>query len=283
MAQARPFLLRRFALFAAFLAAALPVALFLGDPAELEVLGVVVRDERPGLEGAREDLLEVVHLVRLEPPRGPPVPVGRLARGLQVLGEEVVDRAALVGQADVQVAVLVVRPGGRGVGHRPTKVDPAITARLCPGGSQPFKSVHGLGAFAVFPDPTASPPPGASPAAQRNSRYAYLVGRLRNRQMTMEEATELYGIMEGMLRTSEAARAALMRSPMALAPAEPPARPKAAPPPSGGGSDEFFLLGILAMGAGAGLLAAMTKRLQELPSATSTDAAGSSNSQAKTR
>jgi hypothetical protein len=100
--------------------------------------------------------------------------------------------------------------------------------------------------------------------------------------MTMEEATELYGLMEGMLRVSEAARAAMARSASIGAPVEPPPRLKASPAPSSG-SDEFFLLGILAMGAGAGLLAAMTKRLQDLPPATPTSLADSSTSKAKPR
>jgi hypothetical protein len=134
----------------------------------------------------------------------------------------------------------------------------------------------------VFPEPTASPTSPSSAAAQRNARYAYLVGRLRNRQMTMEEATELFGLMDGMLRTSEAARVALMRTPPTL-PTESPARPKVAPPPTAGGSDDLFLLGILAMGAGAGLLAAMTRRLQELPSASSSTASSRPDSASKSR
>ncbi len=85
--------------------------------------------------------------------------------------------------------------------------------------------------------------------------------------MTMEEATELFGIMDGMLRASEAARASLMRTTaVAPVPTEAGSRPARPTPPSGGGaSDDFFLLGILAMGAGAGLLAAMARRLQDLP------------------
>ena len=101
--------------------------------------------------------------------------------------------------------------------------------------------------------------------AARNQRYVYLVGRLNNRQMTMEEATELFGIMQGMLRQSEAARLAMLR----LAAPPPPAGVKERPAPTGlptatAASDDFFLLGLLAMGAGAGLLAAMAKRLQDL-------------------
>jgi len=107
---------------------------------------------------------------------------------------------------------------------------------------------------------SATPP--AATDAQRSQRYAYLVGRLNNRQMTMEEATELFNIMQGMIRQSEAARLALSRQP------PPPSgsgeRPVMAASPASAASDDFFLLGILAMGAGAGLLAAMTKRLQDL-------------------
>lgn len=108
-----------------------------------------------------------------------------------------------------------------------------------------------------------SPPePGPNRTeAQRNVRYAHLVGRLRNRQITMEEATELFGMMQGMLRTSEVAR--LSRAP----PPEP--KPRAPPrAPTGAvprvpAPDDLLLAGILAMGAGAGLLAAISKRMTE--------------------
>ncbi len=117
----------------------------------------------------------------------------------------------------------------------------------------------------IAPDPNAPPPPGAT--AQQNARYTYLVGRLRTRQITMEEATELFGLMQSLLRTSEQGRLALQRAAMAGAPPPPDvpasgARPRA--PPASGSGDDLFLVGLLAMGAGAGLLAAMTKRLQEL-------------------
>ena len=115
-------------------------------------------------------------------------------------------------------------------------------------------------------DQNASPPPSSSGReGGRNARYGYLVGRLRNRQITMEEATELFNVMQGMLQTSEAARAALMRVPMAPVPPTrippPPEGPARAAPTSGG--DDLLLVGILAMGAGAGLLAAMSKRIQD--------------------
>ncbi len=86
----------------------------------------------------------------------------------------------------------------------------------------------------------------------------------------MEEATELFTIMNSMILSGEAARAALTRVP--------PPPPPSAPPPSGTPSaegivasgDDLLLVGLLAMGAGAGVIAAMSKRFQE-----ATPAAGS--------
>src|SRR5271157_5187427 len=81
----------------------------------------------------------------------------------------------------------------------------------------------------------------------------------------MEEATELFTLMQSMIQTSEAARIALMRTPppsFAPAPSAPGAptdRPKV---PSMVMSDDLLMAGLLAMGAGAGLLAAITKRAQ---------------------
>lgn len=118
----------------------------------------------------------------------------------------------------------------------------------------------------MFGPDTSSGSPAYGSDAQRNTRYTYLIARLRNRQMTMEEATELFSLMQGMLRTSESARLALARTPPPSSFTPPaPERPAApvAPAPSGGGSDDFFLLGLLAMGAGAGLLAALARRMQE--------------------
>jgi hypothetical protein len=120
--------------------------------------------------------------------------------------------------------------------------------------------------------------------SQRNVRYAYLVGRLRNRQMTMEEATELFDVMQGMLRQSEVARAAALRMPPPPPTGMPPPpvpRPPAAP--ASGGGDDFFLLGLLAMGAGAGLLAALTKRVQDLTTAAPPTDRGNTGSGASTR
>jgi len=114
------------------------------------------------------------------------------------------------------------------------------------------------------PDSSGNAAAGPGGAAA-NPRYAYLTGRLRSRQITMEEATELFGLMQGLLRASEAARLLALR---ATAPAVPPPPPSGPPPPGpmrtvASSSDDFLLMGILAMGAGAGLLAALTKRIQE--------------------
>jgi len=122
--------------------------------------------------------------------------------------------------------------------------------------------------------------PASGGDSGRNARYAFLVARLRNRQMTMEEATELFNLMQGMLQTSESARAALVRAAAPAAPAVRPMKPESPRPAPSGSSDDFLLLGILAMGAGAGLLAAMTKRLQDAtpPSGTGSGGAASSTS-----
>jgi hypothetical protein len=104
---------------------------------------------------------------------------------------------------------------------------------------------------------------GSTDTSGRTQRYNYLVGRLRNRQITMEEATELFTIMQTMLaRANELARAAAFRAPAAT-PAIPgtaaPTAPRLAPAPAS--ADDFLVFGILAMGAGAGLLAALSKRI----------------------
>ncbi len=121
---------------------------------------------------------------------------------------------------------------------------------------------------AMPPDQAPEPPAVVSGVAmepQRQARYNYLVGRLRSRQITMEEATELFAAMQAMLRASETSRRASLPPPPPQArgpvPVVGPPQPRA---PSGG-SDDLFLVGLLAMGAGAGLLAAMSRRLAEGP------------------
>jgi hypothetical protein len=137
--------------------------------------------------------------------------------------------------------------------------------------------VLGLATDVYAPD--ASPPPNVpGSTAQQNTRYAYLVGRLRTRQITMEEATELFGLMQGMLRTSEQARLIAQRAATSASPAPLPGPGAAAPrtPPSAvsGTSDDLFLVGLLAMGAGAGLMAAMAKRLQDMTPPPAPDSRG---------
>jgi len=117
------------------------------------------------------------------------------------------------------------------------------------------------------PNEAPPPPSPAGEASGRNPRYVYLVGRLRTRQITMEEATELFALMQAMLRASEAARLAAPRPPAPpppspMAPTTPPPPP---PAPPATGSDDLLLVGILAMGAGAGLLAALSRRIEQGP------------------
>jgi hypothetical protein len=120
----------------------------------------------------------------------------------------------------------------------------------------PF-TVYGSGAAPTSPP---SPSPGANAGTQR---YNYLVGRLRNRQITMEEATELFTLMQAMIaRANDLARAASFRAPTIA----PPPPSGAAPPPiraagPATSADDLLLVGILAMGAGAGLLAALSRRM----------------------
>jgi hypothetical protein len=119
------------------------------------------------------------------------------------------------------------------------------------------------------PTPTESAPTLSGAETQRNVRYSFLLGRLRNRQITMEEATELFGIMQAMLRMSEAARVAATRgsaAPSTPAPPTAPPRMRTAPAPTAASaSDDLFLLGLITMGAGAGLMTAVARRLTEGP------------------
>jgi len=126
---------------------------------------------------------------------------------------------------------------------------------------------------AMAPDGASSAPAGAPPPAppgtpegQRQTRYNHLVSRLRGRQITMEEATELFALMQAMLRASELARrtaAPAVAGPGGTGPS--PARVIRAPEGTSNVSDDLFLVGLLAMGAGAGLLAAMARRMTEPP------------------
>jgi len=150
---------------------------------------------------------------------------------------------------------------------------------------RPFKSGRAVApSMAAMPpdgpDDAMAPAPGGTAAvAQHQTRYTYLVGRLRSRQITMEEATELFGAMQGMLRTSETARRALLAASRATLPAGGMApREVPAPPRVASGSDDMLLLGLLTMGAGAGLLAAMARRMAEPGSAPRTERSSRSSS-----
>ncbi|MCI4331808.1 MAG: hypothetical protein L3K19_08215 [Thermoplasmata archaeon] len=116
-------------------------------------------------------------------------------------------------------------------------------------------------------DPTAPmdppPPPPAAPPMSANARYVFLLTRLRTKQITMEEATELFGIQQAMIRSANAA---------ATAPRTPSLDTSAdVPPPASTGvgpialSDDLVWISLLGIGAGAGLLGAMVKRFQEGP------------------
>ncbi|MGI0053447.1 MAG: hypothetical protein ACRECR_04210, partial [Thermoplasmata archaeon] len=65
---------------------------------------------------------------------------------------------------------------------------------------------------AEAPSPRAAPSPGLAPSP---ARFAYLVGRLRGRQITIEEATELFELQQRLI----------------LAASPPPPRPTGLPPP----------------------------------------------------
>lgn len=114
-------------------------------------------------------------------------------------------------------------------------------------------------------DPSANPVQMAKAATP--SRYAYLVTRLRSRQITMEEATELFALQQSLISQASV----MSRSPPPppdVGPAEtvtPIPTPSAASGTTGAFSDENIALGLLAMGAGIGLLAAVLKRAQEGP------------------
>jgi hypothetical protein len=86
----------------------------------------------------------------------------------------------------------------------------------------------------------------------------------------MEEATELFTIMQSMIQAGEVARAALTRVPPPPKPTPPP--PPGAPPApwAGASGDDLLVVGLLAMGAGAGVLAAVSKRSREATSSPET-------------
>lgn len=114
----------------------------------------------------------------------------------------------------------------------------------------------------IAPSPATAPSPqevgGASP------RYVYLIGRLRRREITMEEATELFTLQQSAL----GAMAARARP---VPPPPPPESGRATYPASPGVpapirlDEEGLAYGLLLLGAGAGVLAAVLKRTREGP------------------
>ena len=108
------------------------------------------------------------------------------------------------------------------------------------------------------PVPTA-PRPSVAPSP---ARYAYLVGRLRGRQITMEEATELFALQQQII--------ARMEAQASLPPPPPPSEmtmtvPRVGKPiPGTGGltSEDAVWEGLPALAAAAGIFAALFKRAQ---------------------
>ncbi|MCI4335201.1 MAG: hypothetical protein L3K04_06240 [Thermoplasmata archaeon] len=112
------------------------------------------------------------------------------------------------------------------------------------------------------PSPRAAPsaPEAPSPLAAPSPRYAYLVSRLQNRQITMEEATELFQLQQ---RTIQEILAQANVPPTATRPAP----PSATPSPTGTKlsiSDDSIGLGLVALGAAAGILAALLRKSADL-------------------
>jgi hypothetical protein len=98
--------------------------------------------------------------------------------------------------------------------------------------------------------------------AGSGARYVFLVGRLRNRQITMEEATELFEIMDLTVRSLSAAAAA---APTAPPSSSPPKRTPPEPPTSQFNRDELLPFGILLVGAASGISAALRDRSRNGP------------------
>jgi len=123
-------------------------------------------------------------------------------------------------------------------------------------------------ASAGNPPPAPSPAQAPAPQEAEAPRYQYLVGRLRNRQITMEEATELFAIQRQQVsvllaRTNALAAAAASPSLVPRMP-RPVARPTIPPPgvPVAIENLDLWGEGLIFLALGAGLLAALMKRSQ---------------------
>ena len=113
------------------------------------------------------------------------------------------------------------------------------------------------------PSPKVAPSPGVAPspsAAPSPARYAYLVGRLRGRQITMEEATELFELQQQLMviRLRTPPPSPPSPSERVAAPAAP-----AGPPPSGMLTDDALWEAMPVLAAAAGVLAAVLKKSHE--------------------
>lgn len=116
------------------------------------------------------------------------------------------------------------------------------------------------------PSPPPPPPPEEAESPPGAPRYPYLVSRLRNRQITMEEATELFAIQRQqvrvlMTRTNALAAAAAAPSAMPRRVPKPTATPTPTMPSTMENLDPWGE-GLLFLALGAGLLAALMKRAQ---------------------
>jgi len=98
--------------------------------------------------------------------------------------------------------------------------------------------------------------------ASSSARYVFLVGRLRNRQITMEEATELFEIMDLTVRSLSAAAAA---APPASKSSSPPKSTSPESPAPRFNSDDLLPFGILLVGAASGISAALRDRSRNGP------------------
>jgi hypothetical protein len=114
------------------------------------------------------------------------------------------------------------------------------------------------------PVPPPPPPTEEAPEPASAPRYPYLVSRLRNRQITMEEATELFDIQRQQVRVlmarTNALTAASVRAPMP--PPPPPVARSGAPVADSVAGLDPWGEGLLFLALGAGLLAALAKRAQ---------------------
>jgi hypothetical protein len=116
------------------------------------------------------------------------------------------------------------------------------------------------------PVPPPPPPPEEAEEVPVAPRYPYLVNRLRNRQITMEEATELFAIQRQQVRSLLARTNALTAA--AAGPTTVVATPRSAPTPQMPGMAvsienlDPWGEGLLFLALGAGLFAALAKRMQ---------------------